>query len=88
MCFGDWFSFLKEYRYGISKDIAFKIIFYLKEFENDDFGNNYDILKIRDEIMEWSEYNERIDNSQLYRMYDPIQSNTMPGYMGQPVEVW
>ena len=88
MCFGDWFSFLKEYRYGISKDIAFKIIFYLKEFENDDFGNNYDILKIRDEIMEWSEYNERIDNSQLYRMYDPIQSNAMPGYMGQPIEAW
>lgn len=82
-CIGNWFEFLKEYRYGISKEIAYKIIFYLKQFKDHDFGNNYDILKISKEISDWSELNDRIsfvdDGS---GGYDPIGSNSYPDYYG------
>lgn len=61
MCVGDWYSFLQEYKYGISKEIAYKILFYLKEFEDEEFGCNYDILKIKEDIIKWSDYNSRIN---------------------------
>lgn len=83
MCFGDWYAFLKEYRYGISKDIAYKVLFYLKEFEDNDFGPSYDILKIRNDIIDWSEWNDRIStipSTQGY--YDPNLSNMYPSYYG------
>lgn len=60
MCFGDWFSFLKEFHYGITKEIAYKIILYLKKFEGEMKNTDYDILKIREQIKDWSEYNDRI----------------------------
>lgn len=84
MCFGDWFTFLQEYQYGISKDIAYKILNYLNEFKDNDFGLNYDILKIRDAIVSWSEYNDRIVslpnaepfNPELVHMYDAFTPAT------------
>ena len=84
MCFGDWYSFLQEYRYGISKDIAYKILFYLKEFQQNDFGPNYDILKIRQDIVNWSEWNDRIVNlpNPGEGYYDPVISNMYPTYYG------
>ena len=84
MCFGDWYSFLQEYRYGISKDIAYKILFYLKEFQQNDFGPNYDILKIRQDIVDWSEWNDRIVNlpNPGEGYYDPVISNMYPTYYG------
>lgn len=83
MCFGDWYSFLKEYRYGISKDIAYKILYYLKQFQDNDFGNDYDILKIRQDIYDWSSLNDRINNtSSIDGSYDPVISNYDPGYYG------
>lgn len=61
-CIGDWYGFLQEYQYGISKEIAYKILFYLKEFKDEDFGPNYDILKIAENITKWSDYNTRINS--------------------------
>ena len=84
MCFGDWYSFLKEYRYGISKDIAYKIIYYLKEFEQHEFGPDYDILKIRSEIEEWSKFNERVEYLEYSQPYDPILSNMYPTFFNIP----
>lgn len=88
MCFGNWFAFLKKYRYGISKDIAYKVLFYLKDFEDRDFGNNYDILEVRDEILRWAEYNERVEmvapmDGQLIP-YNLYISNQPPAYLGMP----
>lgn len=83
MCFGDWYSFLQEYRYGISKDIAFKILFYLKEFEDNDFGINFDILKVRQDIVDWSAWNDRVNYiPSLDGPYDPIISNNYPSFYG------
>ena len=58
MCFGCWWEFLSRYRYGITRDIAYKVINYLKraEEENKSFDNN--LLNIRDDILDWSYQNE------------------------------
>ena len=83
MCFGDWYSFLQEYRYGISKDIAYKILYYLKQFEDNDFGNQYDILKIRNDIYDWSVINDSIsDVPTLDGNYNLVMSNENPSYYG------
>lgn len=82
-CFGDWFEFLKEYRYGISKEIAYKIIFYLKQFKDHDFGHNYDILKISKDIHDWSMLNDTITYvNDSTNVYDPVISNQYPDYFG------
>lgn len=82
-CFGDWYSFLKEYRYGISKDIAYKILFYLKEFEDNDFGLNFDIVKVREEIYDFANYNDKVVTLPTPSgYYDPILSNEYPDYYG------
>ena len=82
-CIGYWFEFLKEYRYGISKEIAYKIIFYLKQFKDHDFGNGYDILKISKEITDWSNLNDSISFvDSTVPWYDPIDNNQYPEYYG------
>ena len=84
MCFGDWYSFLKEYKYGITKDIAYKLIFYLKEFQEHNFSPNYDILAIRKEIYDWSNITDSINTSNCPSgPYDPIISNMYPNYYGE-----
>ena len=60
MCFGDWVSFLSLYRTGITRDIAFKLIYYLDKCIH---SNNQlsDVtkkqLELRDWIIQWSDYN-------------------------------
>lgn len=54
MCFGDWCSFLEEYKYGITQDIAFKILYYLKRAIDLGESNDNGLLKIRENILDWS----------------------------------
>lgn len=58
MCFGKWWEFLEEYKYGITTEIANKILSYLNQSINEDCSNDYGLLELRDKIKEWSEYNE------------------------------
>jgi len=62
MGFGDWYTFLSKYRTGITRDIAMKILFMLKKesasSETNEL-NTLQLLSIRDNILNWSEYNER-----------------------------
>lgn len=58
MCFGDWYTFLDTYNKGITKEIAFKIIFYLKRAIEEGCSNDGDLLNIRKNILNWSELNE------------------------------
>lgn len=57
MCFGNWYEFLEMYRTGITQDIAFKILYYIKKAiekgESDDAG----LLDIRDRILDWTHLN-------------------------------
>jgi hypothetical protein len=62
MGFGNWFEFLSRYRTGITRDIAMKIMLMMKrELEDNENKekNTLQLLSIRDNIMNWSEYNER-----------------------------
>ena len=60
MCFGDWISFLQLYRDGITRDIAYKLMYYLQNcIKNNNKLNSHtcDAIGLRDWIYEWSEYN-------------------------------
>lgn len=59
MCFGNWYEFLERYKYGITQDIAFKILFYLKRAIENGSSNDAELLSIRDNILDWSGINER-----------------------------
>ena len=61
MGFGKWWEFLEKYRYGITKEIANKIYFQLKqELYNTDKRDEkiLNMLKVRDNILQWSDYND------------------------------
>ena len=57
MCFGDWYSFLNKYKFGITQDIAFKILFYLKKAMEKDGSDDNNLLALRDKIKDWSVLN-------------------------------
>lgn len=58
MCFGNWFDFLQRYHYGITRDIAYKIINYLKRADEIEKSDDNNLLIIRDQILDWSKENE------------------------------
>lgn len=59
MIFGNWYELLKKYNYGITKEIAYKIIYYINEvIDKGDCADDNHILDIRDSIMNWSTNND------------------------------
>lgn len=58
MCVGNWQEFLQRYNKGITQDIAYKLLYYIKreeELEGKPFDNN--LLELREKIEDWSVYN-------------------------------
>ena len=67
--FGKWWDLLSRYRYGITKDFAFKLYYQLKnDLYNADGRDKkiQDMMKIRDNIINWSEYNDTFFNKPKY----------------------
>lgn len=58
MCIGDWYSFLEKYNQGLTKDIAYKVLFYIKKALSEGGTNDNNLLNIREQILDWSVYNE------------------------------
>ena len=61
MCFGNWPEFLREYRSGITRDICFKLIFYIKDVTEKGLEtreSTLKLLKLRDDILAWASINE------------------------------
>lgn len=58
MCFGKWWEFLEIYHIGITKEIAFKIKFYITKALEEGTSNDHDLLMLRDKIEDWSRYND------------------------------
>ena len=56
MTFGRWWELLSRYRYGITYDIATKVVKYLQKYQ-DHLPSSVDI-HLQDEILQWSQYNE------------------------------
>ena len=60
MCIGDWTKFLELYQYGITQDIAFKILFYLKKAIELGGSDDNGLLNVRDRIIDWSDRNVQL----------------------------
>lgn len=55
MCFGDWLAFLNTYPYGITRDIAMKIIKYLETADKVGDTQTQQYLNLRNQIADWSD---------------------------------
>lgn len=56
MCIGEPWKFLEKYKYGITQDIAYKILRYLRQEEkNEGKVADQGLLNIRKSILSWSE---------------------------------
>ena len=56
MCFGKWPDLLEKYKYGLTQDVAFKLLYYLKKAIETDDTNTNDLLQLREKIKDWSDY--------------------------------
>ena len=60
--FGNLFAFLEKYKYGIRRDFAYKLYYQLKNdlYNADERDEKIaDLLKIRDNVIRWSDDNEK-----------------------------
>lgn len=55
--FGKWWEFLEKYKCGITQEIAFKLLFYIKNAIDSNESDDNGLLKIRDNILDWSRFN-------------------------------
>ena len=55
MCFGNWPAFLEKYNKGLTQDVAFKLLYYLKKSLENDETTDSGLLDIRNKIKEWSD---------------------------------
>lgn len=58
MCFGNWMAFLEEYKYGITIELANKIINYVNYAISLGDTETGELLKLRDKVQDWSVMNE------------------------------
>jgi hypothetical protein len=56
MTFGKWWELLSKYKYGITYDLANKIVRYLKKYQ-DKLPTSINIPQ-QEEILSWAYYNE------------------------------
>lgn len=56
MCFGKWPVLIEKYKMGLTQDVAFKLLRYLKQAINTEGTTTGDLLVLRDKIKEWSGY--------------------------------
>lgn len=55
MCIGNWTHLLEKYKYGITQDIALKLIYYLNKATELGYTDDGKLLELREQIKEWSE---------------------------------
>lgn len=58
MTFGKWWDLLIKYRYGITLDIAYKVVKYIQNCQRNNELNSIEFFKLSDDIKNWGEYNE------------------------------
>ena len=54
MCFGNWPKLLEKYKLGLTQDVAFKVLYYLKKAIETDGTTDNGLLNLREKIKEWS----------------------------------
>ena len=61
MTFGRWWELIYNYRYGITIDIAKKIIMFIQQYVDD---NNYQMMiRLRNDLLGFAQYNEYVIDS-------------------------
>lgn len=85
MTFGYWTELLQDYKYGITYGIAKKLKYWIQiSLEHSiDENLNADLLKLRDEVEKWSEYNEYYLNCSYDTFISPDNSSNNPFYIPQ-----
>ena len=58
MTFGKWWDLLIKSRYGITLDIAYKVVKYIQNCQRNNELNSVEFFKLSDDIKNWGEYNE------------------------------
>lgn len=58
MTFGKWWDLLLKYRYGITLDIAQKVVNYIVRCQENNELNSLQFYKLSSDIKNWGEYNE------------------------------
>ena len=56
MCFGNWPALIEKYRLGLTQDVTFKLLYYLKKAIEVGETQDNGLLNLREKIKEWSEY--------------------------------
>lgn len=56
MCFGNWPKLLEKYKLGLTQDVAFKVLYYLKKAIETEGTTDNGLLNLREKIKEWSGY--------------------------------
>lgn len=56
MCFGNWPLLIEKYKDGLTQDLAFKILYYLKKATENSGTVDSGLLDLRDKVKEWSKY--------------------------------
>lgn len=58
---GKWWEFLDKYKYGLTQDIAFKLLYWIKRAnEKGDLADYGNLLELQDRIIDWSGLNNQV----------------------------
>jgi hypothetical protein len=57
MCFGNWPALIEKYKEGLTQDLAFKLLYYIKKAIQVGYTDDAGLLNVRDTIMDWSNKN-------------------------------
>ena len=71
MTFGQWWDLLLKYRYGITLDIAYKVVKYIDNCQKNNELTDVSYYQLSDTIKSWGNYNE-------YANYNIINNTSTP----------
>lgn len=57
MCIGNWSKLIETYKAGLTQDLAFKILYYIRKAIQVGYTDDGGLLKVRDTILDWSQKN-------------------------------
>lgn len=75
MTFGQWWILLNKYRYGITLDIAYKVVRYINNCQKNNELKDLEYFKLRDNIKNWGYYNEYANNTVINNYNSNFSNN-------------
>lgn len=75
MTFGKWWDLLIKYRYGITLDIAYKVIKYINKCQNNNELISNEYFQLKESIESWARYNNYTLNHVTTYQYNNYYGN-------------